>query len=139
MPKKASSSRARGSRRSTSESKPSPATPVAEAPATIRHSLVNLLNEIDALLLSSRPTKEEREQLIKLRRLLHALLDEVLRREIAKDTKEYFNAIKRANDATDQATKALKNLESVARAIEHATSAAKAIDRVVKFVSGALA
>jgi hypothetical protein len=106
---------------------------------TIRTSLVDLINSLDAILRNAEMTDTQRERMLRLRALLSAMLDEVLRQEINKDTAAYQKAIDRTLEATKVADQALKDLKTIAEVIQKAAQAAKAIDQVIKFAASVLA
>ena len=99
----------------------------------LRSRLVELINALDELLRNVEMTGEQREQYLRRRALLSAMLDEVLRQKLDKNTDAYTAAVEQTNTAVKVAKRALRETEERAAVIREITRAAKAIDAVIKF------
>lgn len=91
--------------------------------------LVNVLNKVR----NNTTVAQEQIDLQKLINALFILWQQVIFDQLDKKTQDYKDAIRSLNDAEKEAKAALKDLGEVANAIKTATSAAKAVDKVVKF------
>lgn len=91
--------------------------------------LVNVLNKVR----NNTTVAQEQIDLQKLINVLFILWQQVIFDQLDKKTQDYKDAISSLNDAEKEAKAALKDLGKVANAIKTATSAAKAVDKVVKF------
>ncbi len=91
--------------------------------------LVNVLNKVR----NNTTVAQEQINLQKLINVLFILWQQVIFDQLDKKTQDYKDAIRSLNDAEKEAKAALKDLGKVAHAIKIATSAAKAVDKVVKF------
>ena len=99
----------------------------------LRSELVELIQTLDELLRNVVMDEEQREQFLRRRKLLSAMLDEVLRRKIDKHTDDYNAAVEQTNAAVKTAERALHESEEREAVILEITRAAKAIDAVIKF------
>lgn len=99
----------------------------------LRSELVELIQTLDELLRNVVMEEEQREQFLRRRKLLSAMLDEVLRRKIDKHTDDYTAAVQQTNTAVKAAEQALHENEEQEAVILEITRAAKAIDAVLKF------
>ena len=99
----------------------------------LRSRLVELINALDELLRNVAMNDEQREKCLRRRALLSALLDEVLRQKIDKNTGKYTAAVEQTNQAVKVAKRALRETEEREAVILEITKAAKAIDAVIKF------
>lgn len=99
----------------------------------LRSELVELIQTLDELLRNVVMDEEQREQFLRRRKLLSAMLDEVLRRKIDKHTDDYNAAVEQTNRAVKTAERALHESEEREAVILEITRAAKAIDAVIKF------
>ncbi len=99
----------------------------------LRSELVELIQTLDELLRNVVMDEEQREQFLRRRKLLSAMLDEVLRRKIDKHTDDYNAAVEQTNAAVKMAERALHESEEREAVILEITRAAKAIDAVIKF------
>lgn len=99
----------------------------------LRSRLVELIHTLDELLRNVEMTEEQREQYLRRRALLSAMLDEVLRQKIDKNTGTYKAAVEQTNQAVRAAKRALRETEEREVVIREITKAAKAIDAVIKF------
>ncbi|MCY4131556.1 MAG: hypothetical protein OXF39_02800 [Nitrospira sp.] len=99
----------------------------------LRSRLVELINALDELLCNVAMTGELREQYLRQRALLSAMLDEVLRQEFDKHTGTYKVAVEQTNKAVKSAKRALRETEEREAVIQEITKAANAIDAVIKF------
>lgn len=120
--KKASSKKKTASKKKTSQS---------ESLGSLRAALVELLNNLHRL---SRQAEELETKLTirKQRRVLNALLDEVIEQEINHNTRDYKTALTDLNAADKAAKDAIVDQEKVASALEDIVQAAKAVDKVVE-------
>ena len=100
----------------------------------LRSRLVELINALDELLRNVEMTEELREQYLRRRALLSAMLDEVLRQKLDKRTGAYKTAVEQTNQAIKTAKRARRETEEREAAIQELTKAAKAIDAVIKLV-----
>ena len=100
----------------------------------LRSRLVELINTLDELLRNVEMTGEHREQYLRRRALLSAMLDEVLRQKLDRHTGQYKAAVEQTNKAVKVAKRALRETEEREAVILEITKAAKAIDAVIKFV-----
>ena len=98
----------------------------------LRSRLVELLNALDKLLRNVAMTGELREQYLRRRKLLSAMLDEVLRQKLDRNTDAYTAAIEQTNTAIKLAKRALRETEEREAVIQEITKAAKALDAVIK-------
>lgn len=105
---------------------------------TIRSNLSDTLNELNKLLLRTKDP-EQRRLIRKLRRILFMLFEEVIKQEIKTNTIEFEEAIDSLKIAKESAEKAKKDIDKIAEAINKATAAAKAVDKIVKIGIGLLA
>ena len=105
---------------------------------TIRSSLSDALNELNKLLLKTKDP-DQRKLIRKLRRIYFMLFEEVIKQEIKSNTIEFEEAIDSLQTAKEAAEKAKKDIDKIADAINKATAAAKAIDKIVKVGIGLLA
>lgn len=80
------------------------------------------------------PTSRTHE-ILKVLRVLHALLDEVVRQELDAQTQEYRTAIATLQDATAISSAAIDDLRKTAETIKKAVQAAKAVDQVVQLLA----
>jgi hypothetical protein len=99
----------------------------------LRTGLVNLINDLNTIARNSDDT-DQQDEIIKLLRVLHTLLDEVVRRELDADTPQYQEALGVLKAATAQASAAVEDLRKTAEAIKTAVKAAKAVDQVVQLL-----
>ena len=98
----------------------------------LRSWLVELINALDELLRNVAVTGELREQYLRRRALLSAMLDEVLRQKLDRHTGAYKAAVEQTNTAVKLAKRALRETEEREAVILEITKAAKAIDAVIK-------
>ena len=98
----------------------------------LRSRLVELINALDELLRNVAMTGELREQYLRRRALLSAMLDEVLRQKLDKHTGTYKAAIEQTNKAVKLAKRALRETEEREAVIRAITKAAQSIDAVIK-------
>ena len=98
----------------------------------LRSRLVELIQALDELLRNVEMTEEHREQYLRRRALLSAMLDEVLRQKLDKTTGKYQAAVEQTNRAVKTAKRALRETEEREAVILELTKAAKAIDAVIK-------
>lgn len=101
----------------------------------LRSRLVELINALDELLRNVAMPGELREQYLRRRALLSAMLDEVLRQKLDKHTGKYKVAVKKTNKAVKSAKRALREAEEREAVILKITKAAKAIDAVIKLTA----
>ena len=101
----------------------------------LRSRLVELINALDELLRNVEMDDEQREQVLRRRALLSAMLDEVLRQKIDQNTDAYNAAVEQTNAAVKTAERALHESEEREAVILEITKAAKAIDAVIKFAA----
>lgn len=99
----------------------------------LRSRLVELINALDELLRNVEMTDELREQYLRRRARLSAMLDEVLRQKLDTHTGTYRAAVEQTNQAINLANRALRETEEREAVILQMTRAAKAIDAVIKF------
>lgn len=100
----------------------------------LRSRLVELINALDELLRNVTMSGELREQYLRRRALLSAMLDEVLRQKLDKHTGKYKVAVKTTNKAVKSAKRALREAEEREAVILKITKAVKAIDAVIKLI-----
>ena len=100
----------------------------------LRSRLVELINALDELLRNVELTGEHREQYLRRRALLSAMLDEVLRQKLDRNTGTYQAALEQTDQAVKTAKRALRETEKRQAVIRAITKAAKAIDAVIKLV-----
>lgn len=100
----------------------------------LRSELVELIQTLDELLRNVEMDEEQREQVLRRRKLLSAMLDEVLRQKIDKNTDTYNAAVEQTNQAVKVAKQALHESEEREAVILEITRAAQAIDALIKFV-----
>ena len=105
---------------------------------TLRQNLVDAINELNKLILATEDEEIER-QIRWMRKLYVQLLEEVIKQEIASNTVEFQAAIEGLQAAKKAAVEAKEDIEKVAKAIERAVQAAKAVDKVVGLGIGLLA
>ncbi len=98
---------------------------------TLRTGLSDAVNELNKLLRTTNDVDLE-ARIRRLRRIYFALWEEVIRQDIDNDTHEFKGAIDQLAAAQKTASDAKNNVENVAKAINAAVSAAKAVDQVVK-------
>lgn len=98
----------------------------------LRSRLVELINALDELLRNVAMPDELREQYLRRRALLSAMLDEVLRQKLDKYTGKYQVAVERTNKAVKSAKRALRETEESEAVILEITEVAKSIDAVIK-------
>lgn len=98
----------------------------------LRSQLVELIHALDELLRNVEMTDDLREQYLRRRALLSAMLDEVLRQRLDKTTGTYQAAVEQTNNAVKLAKRALRETEERNAVILEITKAAKAIDAVIK-------
>lgn len=98
----------------------------------LRSQLVELIHALDGLLRNVEMTDDLREQYLRRRALLSAMLDEVLRQRLDKATGAYQAAVEQTNNAVKLAKRALRETEERDAVILEITKAAKAIDAVIK-------
>lgn len=98
----------------------------------LRSRLVELIHALDELLRNVEMTDDLREQYLRRRALLSAMLDEVLRQRLDKATGAYQDAVEQTNNAVKLAKRALRETEERDAVILEITKAAKAIDAVIK-------
>ncbi len=98
----------------------------------LRSQLVELIHALDELLRNVEMTDDLREQYLRRRALLSAMLDEVLRQRLDKATGAYQAAVEQTNNAVKLAKRALRETEERDAVILEITKAAKAIDAVIK-------
>lgn len=98
----------------------------------LRSQLVELIHALDELLRNVEMTDDLREQYLRRRALLSAMLDEVLRQRLDKATGTYQAAVEQTNNAVKLAKRALRETEERNAVILEITKAAKAIDAVIK-------
>lgn len=98
----------------------------------LRSQLVELIHALDELLRNVEMTDDLREQYLRRRALLSAMLDEVLRQRLDKTTSTYQAAVEQTNNAVKLAKRALRETEERNAVILEITKAAKAIDAVIK-------
>lgn len=99
---------------------------------TIRSGIsdvVNVLNKVR----NNTTVAQEQIDLQKLINTLFILWQQVIIDQLDKTTQDYKEAIRSLNDSEKAAKAALKDLGKIADAINKATEAAKAVDKVVKF------
>ena len=101
----------------------------------LRSRLVELINALDELLRNVAIPGELREQYLRRRALLSAMLDEVLRQKLDKHTGKYQAAVERTNKAAKSAKRALREAEESEAVILEITKAAKSIDAVIKLTT----
>ena len=101
----------------------------------LRSRLVELINALDELLRNVAMPDELREQYLRRRALLSAMLDEVLRQKLDKHTGQYKAAVERTNTAVKSAKRALRETEEREAVIQQITKAAKSIDAVIKLTT----
>ena len=99
---------------------------------TLRSRLVELINALDELLRNVEMTGDHREQYLRRRALLSAMLDEVLRQKLDTHTGAYHAAVEQTNKAVKLVKRALRETEEREAVILQMTKAAKAIDAVIK-------
>ncbi|MCY4562963.1 MAG: hypothetical protein OXE40_00610 [Gammaproteobacteria bacterium] len=99
----------------------------------LRSRLIELVNALDELLRNAAMDDELREQYLRRRALLSAMLDEMLRQKLDKDTGPYKAAVEQTNKAVKVAKRALHETEEREAAILELTKAAQAIDAIIKF------
>jgi hypothetical protein len=91
--------------------------------------LVNVLNKVR----NNTTVAQEQIDLQKIINALFMLWQQVIFDQLDKADPDYKAAIAALNDAEDLAKAALKDLKQVVDAIESATAAAKAVDKVINF------
>jgi hypothetical protein len=99
---------------------------------TIRSGISDVVNVLNKLR-NNTTVAQEQIDLQKLINVFFILWQQVIFDQLDKKTQDYKDAIRSLNDAEKEAKAALKDLDKVANAIKTATSAAKALDKVVKF------
>jgi len=97
---------------------------------TLRHEIVELLNDINNLI-SGPATDNEAKALRAQREVLMAQLFIIIRDEINKTTQKYAAAVKSLNKAADQAKKARTDLEKISRTISKIASAINKVEKIV--------
>ena len=100
---------------------------------TLRSELLELMLILDQLLRNVEMDEEQREQALRQRALLSAMLDEGLRQKIDKNTDVYKSAVEQTNTAVKVAERALRDTQEREAVIREITKAAQAIDAVIKF------
>jgi DNA-binding transcriptional regulator GbsR (MarR family) len=99
---------------------------------TLRESIVNTINELNKLMLKTKDPDEEKK-IRKLRKIYFSLLEEVIEQKIKRNTAEFKTALESLEMAYKEAKAAKKDINKIKTAIDKAVSAAKALDKVVKF------
>lgn len=97
---------------------------------TLRHGLVDAINELRKLLFQTQDEQEE-TQIRKLRNVYFELLEAVIRQEIDRRTQEFTLAVVQLEAARKNAVKAKKDIGMIAEAITSAADAAKTVSRIV--------
>ena len=98
---------------------------------TLRSSISDTVNTLNKLLLQTH-TPEAEARLRKLRRIYFALWEEVIEQEIDHQTSEFSDALEALSQADHALEAARSDMSKVNDAINHATVAAQAVDRIVK-------
>ena len=97
--------------------------------------LVELIRALDELLRNVAMTDELREQSLRQRKQLSAMLDEVLRQELDERTGTYKAAVEQTNAAVKLAKRAFRETEEREAVIQEITKAAQAIDAALKLTT----
>jgi len=98
--------------------------------ATLRHSIVDTINELQPLLAAGLPQEQEVQVRVRLDGL-YLQLEEVLRQSIVPDGVAFSDAISVLEAATEQAEAALKDLSEVAELIEKLSDAIAKVDKII--------
>jgi hypothetical protein len=99
---------------------------------SLRKGISDTVNELNKLLrLTSDPEQETR--LRQLRRIYYLLWEEVIEKEIDKNTADYKAALDSLDLAHDTIETAKRDIKKIAEAIDKAVAAAKAVNKIVDF------
>jgi len=98
---------------------------------TLRTCISDAVNELNKLLLTTQEPELE-ARIRRIRRIYFALWEEVIRQQINSLTPEFKDAIEQLDLAEKAASEAQKDVQEVAKAINAAVLAVKAVDKVVK-------
>jgi hypothetical protein len=99
---------------------------------TLRSGISDLVNDL-VKIGNNTTNADQQTALIKITNALMILWQQVIFDQLNAETSNYKDAIASLDDAKAAAAAAKKNLDDVAHAIEKATSAAKAIDKLINF------
>jgi hypothetical protein len=99
---------------------------------SLRKGISDTVNELNKLLrLTSDPEQETR--LRQLRRIYYLLWEEVIEKEIDKNTADYKAALDSLDLANETIETAKRDIKKIAEAIDKAVAAAKAVNKIVDF------
>lgn len=99
---------------------------------TIRSGISDVVNELNKVR-NNTTVAQQQIDLQKIINILMILWQQVIYDQLDKTNEDYKSAITSLNDAEKVAKSAIKDLNKVTDAIEMATKAAKAIDKVIQF------
>lgn len=99
---------------------------------TLREGISDTVNELNKLIrLAVDPVQETR--LRQLRRIYYLLWEEVIRKEIDRNTADYQAALTSLQQAHETIETAKRDIAKIAEAIDTAVAAAKAVNKIVDF------
>lgn len=99
---------------------------------TLRKGISDTVNELNKLIrLAEDPVQETR--LRQLRRIYYLLWEEVIRKEIDRNTADYQAALTSLQQAHATIEAAKRDIAKIAEAIDTAVAAAKAVNKIVDF------